>query len=140
MNATLLALPVLVSFSLIFDLAVAVEPPVDFVSQVKPVLTDRCVECHNSENLSGNLNLQNREHAFQKRKEGPVIVPHEPDRSTLYLTLTLPAAEKKAMPATAHRLPQTDVAVIRRWIKEGANWPTGRDGEVVPRQGKPGKN
>ena len=59
-------------------LIAAGDPPVDFVKQIKPILAGRCVECHNSETLVGELNLQNLELAFRKRSAGPVIVPKEP--------------------------------------------------------------
>jgi len=109
---------------------------VDFVRQIKPVIADRCVECHNSETLLGNVNLQSRALAMQERKEGPVIVPRVPEKSLFYLTLTLPPRDNKAMPATAHRLPKSDVETVRRWIKEGARWPEGKDGEIIPRKPK----
>ena len=111
-------------------LPAADDPPVDFVRQIKPVLASRCVECHNSEAIFGDLNLQTRALAFQKRKTGPVIVPGEPGKSPLYLVLTLPPKEKKAMPATGHRIPNSDVNLIRRWIQEGAKWPEGADGAI----------
>ncbi len=115
------------------SLHAAEEPPVDFVRQVKPILADRCVECHNSDAIFGDLNLQNRALAMRKRKAGPVIVPKEPEKSMLYLALTLPPKDKKAMPATGHRIPKDDVETIRRWIKEGANWPEGKDGAIPVR-------
>jgi mono/diheme cytochrome c family protein len=106
------------------------EAPVDFVKQIKPILADRCVECHNSETLLGELNLQNRDLAFRKRKLGPAIVPGSPEKSMLYLALTLPPKDKKAMPATGHRIPKDEVATIRQWIVEGAKWPEGKAGSV----------
>ena len=106
------------------------EPPVDFVKQIKPILADRCVECHNSETIFGELNLQSRELAFRKRKLAPAIVPGEPEKSMLYLALTLPPKDKKAMPATGHRIPKDEVSIIRQWIKEGAKWPEGKEGVV----------
>jgi hypothetical protein len=106
------------------------DPPVDFVKQIKPILADRCVECHNSETIFGELNLQSRELAFRKRKLAPAIVPGEPEKSMLYLALTLPPKDKKAMPATGHRIPKDEVSIIRQWIKEGAKWPEGKEGVV----------
>lgn len=107
------------------------EPPVDFVRQIKPILADRCVACHNSETLLGELNLQSRELMMHKRKAGPVIVPGKPDQSPFYVTLTLPPEAKKAMPATAHRIPKSDVDAVRRWITEGAKWPEGKEGSIA---------
>jgi mono/diheme cytochrome c family protein len=118
-------------------LKAADEAAVDFVRQIKPIFADRCIECHNSETLNGELNLQNRELAMKKRKGGAVIVPKEPEKSMLYIVLTLPPAEKKAMPATAHRIPKSDIQIIRRWIQEGAKWPDGKDGTIPMKSVKP---
>jgi mono/diheme cytochrome c family protein len=119
--AALLCLPTLTS---------AAEPPVDFVRQIKPILADRCIECHHSESMLGDLNLQSRNLAFGKRTGGPVIAPGAPDRSLLLITLTLPPKDKKAMPATGHRIPMDEVSLIRRWILEGAKWPEGPEGFI----------
>jgi len=113
------------------------ELPVNFVRQIKPILADRCVACHNSEKVLGDFNLQSRELATRKRKAGPVIVPGKPDQSPLYVVLTLPPDAKKSMPGTAHRLPKSDIAVVRQWIIEGAHWPEGNEGFVPNTQVKP---
>ena len=131
-----LSLLLILGCTAVVRLNAADDSPVDFVRQIKPVLAERCVECHNSENLLGNLNLQSRALAMQKRKEGSVIVPKMPEKSPLYLVLTLPPANDKAMPATAHRLPKTDVENFRRWLDEGAHWPEGKEGAVTPRKAK----
>lgn len=120
-------------------LKAAGEPPVDFVKQIKPILADRCVECHNSETLLGSLNLQSRALAFEKRQAGPVIRPKDADNSMLYLVLTLPPKDKKAMPATGHRIPKDEVQLIKQWINEGAQWPEGKDGAISPQHKKFGK-
>ena len=118
-------------------LIAAGDPPVDFVKQIKPILAGRCVECHNSETLLGELNLQSRELAFRKRSAGPVIVPKEPEKSMLSLVLTLTPKDKMAMPATGHRIPKDEVNTMRQWIAEGANWPDGKDGAVAAARKKP---
>lgn len=122
--------------SLTPGLHAAGDTAVDFVKQIKPILADRCVECHNSETLLGELNLQTRALAFEKRKAGPVIVPKNAEKSMLYLVLTLPAKEKKAMPATGHRIPKDEVNLIRQWITEGASWPEGKEGAMAPEHKK----
>ena len=119
--ATLLMIP---------SFAGAAEPPVDFGRQIKPILADRCVECHHAESMLGDLNLQSGKLASRKRTGGPVIIPGAPDRSLLLVTLTLPAKDQKAMPATGHRIPMDEVSLIRRWILEGAKWPEGEEGFI----------
>ncbi len=107
--------------------------PVDFASQIKPILSAQCINCHHSQALFGNLNLENRRRAFARRPQGPAIVPGEPDKSPLYVVLTLPPRQTpKAMPPTGHRIPKEQVELIRQWIKEGAKWPNGQAGVIRP--------
>ncbi len=137
MNMKPITTTLVACLSLTTVLQAADEPLVDFVKQIKPILADRCVECHNSETLLGELNLQNGALAMRKRKLGPVIVPGDPEKSMLYLALTLPPKDKKAMPATGHRIPKDEVSLIRQWIKEGAKWPEGKDGAITVQRKKP---
>ena len=69
--------------------ALAKEAKIDFAKQVKPILGSRCVNCHKSEAMFGELNLENRALAFKKRREGPVIIPGKPDSSRLFGVLYL---------------------------------------------------
>jgi hypothetical protein len=105
-------------------------PTVDFATQIKPILESRCVTCHHSGALLGDLNLETRALALRQRPAGPFIVPGAPDQSRLYLVLTLPEGERKAMPPTGHRIPVEEVNLIKRWISEGAEWPEGDAGRV----------
>lgn len=104
----------------------------DFAAEVRPILESRCINCHHSSALFGDLNLENREAAFRPRPSGPVIVPRAAESSRLYLVLTLPEGDRKAMPPTGHRIPAAEVDVIKRWISEGAAWPEGKDGTIKP--------
>lgn len=111
----------------------AVEPrTVDFVSEVKPFFTSKCVNCHHAGALFGELNLENRAMAFKKRIKGPVILPGRPDSSMLYLALKLPPKNLKAMPPNGHRVSDQEMQLIYDWIKQGAPWPKGAAGVIVP--------
>ncbi len=108
------------------------EEPLDFEGDVKPLLESRCVNCHHSGALFGNLNLENREHAFAKRPTGPVILPGKPNESPLYYVLKLPPKDSKAMPPTGHRISDKEMDLIYQWIDEGAKWPEGKAGVLRP--------
>ncbi len=108
------------------------EAKVDFVSQVKPLLTSKCVNCHHAGALFGELNLENRAMAFKKRVNGPVILPGKPDSSALYMVLKMPPKNPKAMPPNGHRITDKEVNLIYDWIKQGAAWPKGADGVITP--------
>lgn len=115
-----------------FSLRANAEEPLDFAKDVKPLLETRCINCHHSGALFGNLNLENRELAFAKRPTGPVILPGKPNESPLYYVLKLPPKDPKAMPPTGHRISDKEMDVIYRWIDEGAKWPQGKDGVIRP--------
>lgn len=112
--------------------AAAAARPVDFVSQIKPLLQGRCINCHHTGALFGDLSFENRALAMQPRKKGPVITPGLATASQLYIVLTLPEPDKKAMPPTGHRIPAEEVELVKRWIEEGAKWPNGPDGVIKP--------
>lgn len=108
------------------------EAKVEFATQIKPLITSRCINCHHSGALFGELNLENRAMAFKKRVNGPVILPGKPDSSAFYLVLKMPPKNPKAMPPNGHRIPDKDVNLIYEWIKQGAAWPKGADGVITP--------
>jgi mono/diheme cytochrome c family protein len=105
---------------------------VDFVRHVKPVLISRCINCHHTGTLLGELSLESRAMAFKKRVNGPVILPGKPDSSMLYIVLKLPAKNPKAMPAAGHRVTDKEIEIIYDWIKQGAEWPEGDAGVLKP--------
>jgi hypothetical protein len=105
---------------------------IDFASQIKPILENRCINCHHAGALMGHLNLQSAEQASAERPTGPVIQPGNPDQSPFYIVLTLPVEDQKAMPPESHRIPAEEAALIKRWIEEGATWPSGPEGAIKP--------
>jgi len=112
------------------DSASTAKTPVDFVTSVRPIIESRCVNCHHAGALMGNLNLESRAKAFADRPSGPVILPGNVENSRFYQVLLLPVEDQKAMPPESHRLPVTELAIIKRWISEGADWPTDASGNV----------
>ncbi len=109
-------------------------PPaeVSFITDIKPLLTDKCLPCHNTGTLLGELNLESRLLAFQKGSKGTFIVPGKPDDSRIYHVLVKPRADDDAMPPEGHAMSPIDIGKIRDWIKQGADWPEGEEGTLVP--------
>lgn len=103
-----------------------------FATDVRPLLEKHCVNCHHDGALMGDLRLQNRAAAFAPRAKGAVIIPGDPQSSPLFNVLVLPGANPKAMPPEGHQIPAEQIATIKRWIEEGADWPEGPEGTVSP--------
>src|SRR5262245_23820809 len=101
----------------------AQEPaPVDFEREVQPILSDACYVCHgpDPEKRKGDLRLDTREGALAK-----AIVPGKPETSELYRRLTTDDADDRMPPAKTKRtLSAGQIAILRRWISEGAPWKT----------------
>ena len=101
--------------------------PVDFNRDIRPILSDQCFACHGPDEKKRmmDLRLDTRDGAFAERPGGAVVVAGNSAASKLYQRV---ASEKPALrmpPAhTGRALNADQVALIRRWIDEGAKWET----------------
>ena len=97
----------------------------DFNQQIAPILINRCLECHQERDPSGNLVLSSFEGLLSGGDEGPAVVPKDPAQSHL-----LKRIEAGEMPpdlkGVPQRLPDDEIALLRQWIESGAVWPENR--------------
>jgi hypothetical protein len=93
-----------------------------FRDQVAPVLEQRCVHCHSGATPKGSLSLATAVDVLKGGDSGPAVVPGKPDESAL---LEMIEGERPQMPKKEKPLAPEEIAVIRRWIAEGAHWPSG---------------
>ncbi len=108
-----------------------VDQRVSFEKDVKPIFEGICVHCHNGSVAAGDLDLRNRELAFRSSPNGPFLVPGYPDRSKIFDMIVLGDADPGAMPPTGHRLEEREIALIKGWIEQGADWPEGEAGNIT---------
>ena len=106
---------------------------VDFVKQVKPVLEAACVNCHGAADQDGDLRLDTLEHLLKGGDSGPAIVKGDPDKSLLIELISLSADDDDVMPPKDPPLASSQIAVLKDWIKEGAEWPEGEVLTATPR-------
>jgi hypothetical protein len=115
--------------------AVADEPAakLSFRDTIKPVLREKCAHCHNRKTLPDRVSFESKKFAFTKTKAGqPIIVPGKPDESLMVIALESSVFHEKAMPLVGPRPNVDEIALIRRWIAEGAEWPDGPAGKIKP--------
>lgn len=99
-----------------------------FEKKVRPLLAERCYECHSPEKkVKGGLRLDTREGWARGGDTGPAIVPGEPDKSLLitavrYQDRDLQMPEKR-------KLPDEEIAILEQWVKMGA--PDPRTGDIA---------
>lgn len=106
-----------------------------FVERVAPVLSQRCVSCHNGQKSRGGLNLTGRVAVLRGGDNGPAVIPGDAARSLL---LKLVLGDKPKMPKQGGPLSREDVQALREWIDGGAAWPDGlvlKEARTKPRVG-----
>ncbi|HEY4935067.1 MAG TPA: DUF1549 domain-containing protein, partial [Puia sp.] len=121
MKKTLLAISILVMVVLIFIIGTS-QKPIDFTTQVKPILNKNCITCHGGVRQKGGFSLLFREEALAKLKSGKLaIIPGDPDHSEMIRRISLRDPEDR-MPYKHDPLNKEDIHILTRWIKEGAPW------------------
>ncbi len=97
-------------------------PEVSFNEQVRPILNERCVNCHGGIRRQGDLNLLFRHEALAMAESGErAIVPLKPDESEL-LRRVSHADPKHRMPQDDDALTTEQIEILHTWIEEGALW------------------
>ena len=99
-----------------------------FESKVRPLLAERCLECHSAaKKVKGGLRLDTREGWTKGGDSGAAIVPGEPDKS-LFITAIRYTDRDLQMPEK-RKLPAEEIAILEQWVKMGA--PDPRTGEAA---------
>ncbi|MEP6668640.1 MAG: PSD1 and planctomycete cytochrome C domain-containing protein [Chthoniobacter sp.] len=103
-----------------------------FEKQVRPLLTERCYECHSAEKKTkGGLALDTRESTLKGGDTGPALVAGDPEKSLLIEAVRYGNHDLQMPPK--RRLSDTEVKTLETWVKMGA--PDPREA-VVAKQGR----
>lgn len=97
---------------------------VDFGSEIRPILSDRCFACHgpDSKKVKGGLRLDLPESATNAAKSGKIpILPSFPAESELVRRILSTDPDLQMPPPETHKpLTASQQDVLQRWIREGA--------------------
>jgi mono/diheme cytochrome c family protein len=94
---------------------------IDFSTQVQPIFTANCVRCHGPDQQKSQLRLDTRTSALRGGLSGRVILPGNAKESLLIRHLL--GQEKPRMPFEGGPLPDSQIALIGKWIDSGATGP-----------------
>src|SRR2546428_5255846 len=100
----------------------AASTPVSFSKQIAPILVKKCVTCHGPEKSKGHFRLDSFDFLLKagESKSAPVV-PSQPEQSELVRRLTA-KDEDDRMPQKDDPLPAEHIALIERWMKDGAKF------------------
>jgi len=97
---------------------------IDYARDIRPILAAHCIKCHGPDDQRSGLRLDAVSTAVEGGNSGAAIVPGKSDESLLVKAIT-GADDVSAMPPedAGPRLSAEQVAIVRRWIDEGAPAP-----------------
>ncbi|MFO0937267.1 MAG: PSD1 and planctomycete cytochrome C domain-containing protein [Gemmataceae bacterium] len=91
-----------------------------FETKIRPILVEKCQQCHGEKKQSGGLRLDTFEGFTAGSDEGPVVVKGKPRESKLFKSVKR-EGEHPMPPQTP--LPAEQVALLSEWISQGAVYP-----------------
>ncbi len=97
-------------------------PPVSFTRDVKPILARHCVSCHGADKQKGGLRLDRKADALAGGDSGKAIIPGKAADSHLMKLVTSDDPDTR-MPPKKPALAAAEVATLRAWIDQNADWP-----------------
>ncbi|HEX5102487.1 MAG TPA: DUF1549 domain-containing protein, partial [Pirellulaceae bacterium] len=90
-----------------------------------PILVAHCLDCHQPNKRSGELDLSTRAGLLAGGEQGPAITPGKPAASLLVERISageMPPPDAKE----SHPLDKSQIEALRAWIAAGATWPNDR--------------
>jgi Protein of unknown function (DUF1553)/Protein of unknown function (DUF1549)/Planctomycete cytochrome C len=114
--------------------SVRADETVDYLREIKPILAEKCFSCHGALKQKSDLRLDTVQAMRAGGGHGPVIVAGNSDKSLL-VDHVLGRNKKKQMPpeSDGEPLKPAQIAVLKRWIDQGAKGPPDEKPEVDPR-------
>ncbi|MFT4538981.1 MAG: hypothetical protein ACI841_000681 [Planctomycetota bacterium] len=100
--------------------------PLEFSRDVRPILSDRCFQCHGNDAPArrAGLRLDTSQGATAELASGnTAVVSGDVDRSALVHRIESSDPDQRMPPADSGKdLNEDEIALLRQWIEEGAEW------------------
>src|SRR5262245_56828109 len=89
-------------------------------------IVERCFRCHGENLQMSNLDLRSRDAMLKGGESGPAIVPGDAEGSLILKRVTGQIQPQMPM-APVPPLTANEIAILKTWIAQGANWTTAAD-------------
>jgi mono/diheme cytochrome c family protein len=113
---------------------------VSYYKDVRPIFQQHCQGCHQPAKAQGGFVMTSFADLLKKSdKDNAGVIAGQPDKSAVYTQIIPHGGKPPAMPRNADPLIGRDVAVIKRWIEQGASddTPASARGAVVDMERPP---
>lgn len=98
---------------------------VRFDRDVRPLLSDACFSCHGPDETKrrADVRLDSKDDLFDDLGGYSLVVPGDPASSVLLERITAEDPRKRMPPPKSGlKLTGDEIALLRRWVEEGASW------------------
>jgi hypothetical protein len=98
---------------------------VEFDRDIRPILSDKCFQCHGPDNAAREteLRLDLRAGLFRTLESESVVLPGNANNSQLFERITSSDPdERMPPPESKNELTADEIQLIREWIEGGAEW------------------
>ena len=129
-SATLLAL--VVGLAAEDKVAPSAARKIDFAKDVQPIFEAKCLGCHGAKKQESTFRLDHKTSALKGGDLGRAIVPGKSAASPLIRYVAGLDPDIK-MPPEGERLSAEQIAILRAWIDQGADWPESASGSLKPK-------
>ncbi|MFO0429067.1 MAG: PSD1 and planctomycete cytochrome C domain-containing protein [Planctomyces sp.] len=89
-----------------------------FESHIRPLLIDKCQQCHGPEKQEGGLRLDSAAGWQKGGDSGPSIVPGDPESSLLFRAIRYDDPDRQMPPSG--QLSSSQIRDVETWIRDGA--------------------
>ncbi len=105
--------------------------PVNYMKEIKPVLSTACYQCHSETQQKHGLRVDTAASILKGGQSGPAIIPGNSADSLLVKAVQGTAKDLTRMPFKKGPLEDEKIALLKRWIDEGAHAPADEKPDAV---------
>lgn len=115
----------IIPLCLVLSATTFADDAISFRQHIAPLLVKNCQGCHGAKEAKSKYRLDTFEHLVRPgSSDEPVVTAGKPDESELYRLLILDDKDER-MPKKAAPLPKDQIALIKKWIEQGAKYDGG---------------
>ncbi len=102
-----------------------------FEMKIRPLLAQKCFDCHGKDKQKGDLRLDHIDHIRAGGSHyGPAVVAGPPDKSPLILAVSYTDSDLEMPPE--EKLTSAEIDLLKKWVAMGAPWPEGEVADKGP--------
>jgi WD40 repeat protein len=104
--------------------------PISFINDIAPIFKENCFACHDAKKRKGKLDMTTYENLRKGGENDDPISVGKPEDSLLHQLITTKTARRMPPKESGDPLPPDKIALIDRWIKDGAKLDQGIDAKA----------